>query len=269
MVIYIEIFILQNILINFCLLRLVYLTTKSKTSLFKLILSCIIGTIPSVLAVVILSNNLTINLIKIITATTMISIAFNQNKKEFVFNFILLYLYTFAFGGIILNLSSNSYLTNFGYVTTSKFSLKIICVIFAIFTYFFELSVKHLKLKFSTNSLIYNLTITHSNKTIKLNAYMDTGNFLNHNNQPVLILDLNTYLELTNTNLLSFITKKTEQISTSTVNGENNLKLFRVDEIKFKINKKEIKLNNQYVAINSSNCFKNTNYKALLSPLFL
>lgn len=269
MEIYIEVFIMQNILINFCLLRLVYLTTKTKSSFFKLILASLFGTIPSVLMTALTNNNLLINLVKLTTSISMVIIAFKQNKKEFIFNFILLYLYTFAFGGIATTISSTTYLTNFGYITYSKFSLESICLVLSIFTYIFELVVKHIKLKISTNSLLYNLTLTHENKTIKINAYMDTGNFINHNGEPVIILDLNTYLKLTNTNLLSFITSKTDEISTSTVNGYKKLKLFKVDEIKFKINKKEIKLKNQLVAINTNNCFKNTNYQALLSPLFL
>ena len=97
---------------------------------------------------------------------------------------------------------------------------------------------------------------------------MDTGNFLNHNGNPVLILDLNTYLKLTKTNITDFYLTKTETLKTSTVTGNNNLKLFTLDKITIKNEKNIIELKNPLVAINS-NCFKNTNYQALLSPLFL
>lgn len=269
MEIYIESFIIQNILINFCLLKLVYLTTKSKTKFFSLLLSSIIGTISSVFVVIFLNNVLILNLCKLTTALIMIGIAFKQTKKQFAFNIILLFIYTYAFGGIITSLSSAVYYTSFGLVTTSKFSLELICIILIIFTYVFELVVKHIKLKISTNNLIYDLTLTQANKSIKVNAYMDTGNFINHNGKPVLLLDLDVFLKLTNSNLIEFYTKKSEEIKTKTVNGCNSLKIFKIDEIKFNNGKKIINLKNQIVAINSNNCFKNTNYQALLSPLFL
>jgi sigma-E processing peptidase SpoIIGA len=229
----------------------------------------IVGTIPSILIVLFLNNNLIINIIKFICAFIMLSFAFTQTKKQFIFNYILLFIYTYSLGGIITSLNSNAYYTNFGIVTTSKFSLEQICIIALIFTYILELSVKHLKLKFNTNSLIYSLTLTNEAKSVKINAYLDTGNFLNHNGQPVLILDLNIFLKLTNQNLITFLTSKTQTINTNTVTGTNQLKIFKVDEIKIQNGKTKNILKNQLVAINTTNCFKNTNYQALLSPLFL
>lgn len=269
MEIYIESFVLQNVLINLCLLRLVYLTTKSKTTFFKLLSSSIIGVIPSVLVCLFLNNNILINITKLTTSLVMIVLAFKQSKKQFVFNYILLFIYTYAFGGIIISLSSTTYHTSFGMVTTSKFSLELICFILIVLTYIFELVVKHLSLKIKVSDLIYNLTLTQGNKSINVNAYLDTGNFLNLNGQPVLVLDLNAYLKLTNTNLVNFYTSKHDEISTQTINGNKNIKTFIVDKIEIKHQQRKILLTNQIVAINANNCFKNTNYQALISPLFL
>lgn len=71
MEIYIEIFIFQNILINMCLLKLVYLTTKSITCFFKLLLASLIGTIPSIICQTLISNVWLLNLTKISTALIM------------------------------------------------------------------------------------------------------------------------------------------------------------------------------------------------------
>jgi len=269
MEIYIEIFILQNILINFCLLRLVYLTTKTKTTSFKMFLGSLIGTVPSIFIVMFLQNSLVLNSVKILTALLMLITAFTQTKKQFAFNLILLFLYTYTFGGLVMALSSNVYQTSFGAVMASKFSLELICLVFIIFTYIFELVTKQLKFKIKTNNLLYNVTLTQKNNTLKINAYMDTGNFIHHDNKPVLILDLQAYLKLTKTNLINFLTSKTEEIKTNTITGNNNLKLFQIDKLEFQIDKKLITINNAYVAINITNCFVNTNYQALLSPLFL
>jgi len=269
MTIYIESFLIQNILINFCLLKLVYLTSKSKTNFFRLLTASIVATIPSIMIVFFLNNHAVLNITKVISALLMLAIAFKTSKKQFMFNLILLFLYTYAFGGIISNFGSTAYHTNLGVIMTSKFSLELICLILIIFTYIFELIAKHIKHKIITSNLLYDITLTQSNNTIKISAYMDTGNFINHHGKPVLILDLEVYLKLTKTNLINFYTSKTEQLQTETINGKNGLKIFEIDEMKIKNGKHIIKLHNQIVAINTTNCFKNVNYQALLSPLFL
>ena len=269
MTIYIESFLIQNILINFCLIKLIHSTTKCKSTFFKMLLASIVGASASIVSIYFIENVPLLNITKLATAILMISIAFKQGKKLFVTNFILLFLYTYSFGGLITSFNSKTYFTTSGMITLNKFSLEIICLLITIFTYIFDLVVKHLKLKIQTNNLIYDITLTHNNKSVTVHAYLDTGNFLNHNGNPVLIVDLNTYLKLTRSNLIDFYLSKSDKLSASTISGNNNLKCFKID--KLNITHKTIKkeLNNQIIAINTSNCFKNTNYQALLSPLFL
>lgn len=269
MTIYIETFLIQNILINFCLIKLIHSTTKCKTSFFKIFIASVIGSISSFIAIYFIDNILLLNLLKIISAFIIISLSFKQSTRLFITNFILLFVFTCAFGGLITSLSSTTYLTNFGMVTLSKFSMEFICVIIIVATYIFDLVVKHLQSKIKTNNLIYDITLTHNKHSIKLQAYLDTGNFLNQNGKPVLIVDLKSYLKLTNTNLIDFYLKKTETLNAKTINGSNNLKCFKIDKLNIKHKNFNAELFNQIIAINTSNCFKDTNYQALLSPLFL
>ena len=76
-------------------------------------------------------------------------------------------------------------------------------------------------------------------------------------------------LKLTKKNLIDFLTEKTNTVLTGTVSGQNNLKIINIDKLEIKNGKNKTTLNNPFVAINTTNCFKNTNYQALLSPLFL
>ncbi len=269
MEIYIEIFILQNILINMCLLRLVYLTTKSKTSFFKLLLASLIGTIPSIICQILISNIAVLNVAKIIAAFAMIGLAFKQSKKQFIFNFILMFIYTYTFGGLIISLNSNTYFTQAGIITSSTFSLEMICAIILVFTYIFEKIAKQIKLKIQTGNLIFPTTLTLNNNSIKINSYLDTGNFLNIDGKPMLLLDLEAYLKLSKLNIIDFLTNNSSTISTSTVAGNNKLKVFKVEKIEIKTEKKTLIYENTFVAVNTTNCFKNANYQALISPLFL
>jgi len=260
---------MQNILINACLLKLIHSTTKNKTTFFKIFLASLVGSISSVLVITFIENNFILNITKFITAFFMILIAFKQSKKQIISNIILLYLYTYAFGGLVTSFNSQTYHTEFGIITSSKISLELICSLILISTFIFDMVLKHIKFKIKTNSLIYKISLTQNNNTININAYLDTGNFLNHNGKPILLLDINSYLKLTKSNLISFYTSNTETIKTSTVTGNNKLKIFCVDKIQIKNKKSRIELKNQLVAINTTNCFKNANYQALLSPLFL
>ena len=192
MTIYIESFLIQNILINFCLLRLVYLTTKSKTSTFKLVLSAIVGAIFSVVCAYLLTSNLIMNAIKLITSIAMIIIAFNVNFKQFLFNFILLFAYTYAVFGAIIALSSASYFTSFGVVTASKINLNLIAILVIVFSYIFELVCKHIKFKIKSNNLIYPITLIDNGNKVKIDAYLDTGNLLNVAGEPVIVVDFGT-----------------------------------------------------------------------------
>lgn len=268
MEIYIETFLLQNILINFCLLKLVELVTKYKTSLFKLIISSIIGSTFSILSYAFIYNNLILNLAKFACACAMLMCAFKINFKQFAVCFIMLFVFTYALGGAIINLSSASYLTNFGIITKSKFNLTHICLFVIILTYTIQFIAKGIKNHCKLNNYIYCIQLELNSKKVKINAYLDSGNLLQYQNKPVAIIDLTAYLKLTKTDILNFYLNKNLSINTSTVAGNQNLKLAKVDKITI-FAKKKIVIENQYVAINTNRSFKNTNYQALLSPLML
>ncbi len=267
MTIYIENFLIQNIIINFCLLRLVLLTTKAKSSTFKLIIASIVGSAFSVVTAVFINSNLMINLLKLICGITMIKISFSVNFKNFVSSFILLFLYTYAFGGAIMSISSNTYFTNFGIITSSKFNLEIICLIILVLTYIVEKIATNIKNKLKLNNYIYEITLTQGKTKLSINAFLDTGNLLNLNGKPVIVIDLETYLKLTHCNIVEFYLKKTNEINTNTVAGKNKLKLFEIDRLQIKIKNKVIEIKNQLIAVNTKADFKKQNYNALLSPL--
>ena len=269
MTIYIESFLIENVIINFCLMRLVYITTKSNTSTFRLLLSSIIGAISSVFSVYFLTSNLILNLLKLLTAVIMIITAFKCKFKTFLFNFILLFAYTYTLVGAITSLSASSYITSFGIVTTSKISLFAVSALVTILTYIFEIVFKHVKFKIKSNNLIYPITLFDNGKKIKINAYLDTGNLLNVAGEPVIVVDVNEILKVKQINLIDLYLSNSENVATKTVCGENNLKIFKIESMQIKIGKVIKNYKEQLVAVNLSNTFKNTNYKALLSPLLL
>lgn len=168
-----------------------------------------------------------------------------------------------------MSIGATNYITNLGIITLSHYNPIIICLAILILTYIFELVSKSILYKAKQNQYIYDLILIHNHNKIRIQGYLDSGNLLIHRGKPVVILDLNSYLKLTKTTLLDFCRTKFQSIQTSTINGNNNLKLFIIDRIIIKQNKKQIILENQYIAINTSLAFKEKNYQALLSPIIM
>lgn len=266
MTIYIEDFLLQNIIINFCLLRLVYISTKYRTKNYKLLLSSIIGAVFSSISAKFVSDMLVTNIIKILCSFLMILFSFNLSKKQFIYSYILLFIYTYALGGVMIGFASNSYFSSNGIIMQSKFSLEIITLLIVSFTYIFEISLKHTKNKILNSNFIYNIQIKSGKRTLKIKAFIDTGNNLSFNGKSVMVLDNSCFLKLID---LTYFTSKTQSIKTSTVSGSKTLTLFMLDEIKIFSNKKTKIIKNQYIAIDNMNSFHNTDYQALLSPAMI
>ena len=268
MTIYIESFMLENVLINFCLLRLVKISTKAHTTTFRLIVSSIIGAAFSLVGAMFLTNHIMLNIFKFVSGICMIGVCFKSKFKGQLVNFILLFVYTYALAGGIMALSGTSYITSFGAIMVSKISQIAVCVIVTILTYIFELVSKHFKVRLKTNSFIYSVTLFDGKRKIKLNAYLDTGNMLNVDGSGVLILDSAELCKLKNISMVDVCLNK-NCIMTGTVSGSGGLKLYKIDRMQIKSGFKHKEFKNPYVATSLSSSFLDTNYQALLSPLFI
>lgn len=268
MTIYIEEFILQNVLINICLLRLVQLTLKPQGRFLYILISCIIGAIFSVVSAVFIKDQILMNTLKILCSVTMILIAFRQPIKQTIVSIILLFMYTYALGGAIVSIG-NLQFTEIGIISFSKVNLYYICLGIIILSYVFEMIARNITLRIKSNRFIYEITLKHNNKKLTINAYLDTGNLLNLDGKPIIVVDVDIYLKLMNMTLIDFYLKKSIVIPTGTIAGNDNIKIFTIDEVFLKMDKKTITLRDQYIAINTTNNFKNTNYKALLSPMLI
>lgn len=266
MTIYVESFLIQNLIINFCLLRLVEITTKSKSSFFKITLASLFGASFSVLSAIFLKNIIFMNILKLVCACLMILTAFKTKWKGFLFNLILLFVYTYALGGAVISISSATYLTSFGVIMSSNIDLGMITLAIIILTYIFQLVSTHIKSKINLTKLIYTLTLHLKNKKLKINAFLDTGNRLTYMGQPVIIIDLDSYLHLSKQNIIEFYTSKTAEISLGTVAGVNKMKVIKIDRIDINLGKKKKILTDQYIAVNTNKSFKGANYDALLAP---
>lgn len=270
MEIYIEDFILQNSLINLCLLRLTQLTTKNQTSFFKLLLASIVGTGFSVLCAGFALNAIMINILKIVCAFVMLKICFKISFKQTIGNILLMFAYTLALCGLVINLCGGNNLNTGGIVFANNIHLWRVLVVCLMGSYLLSFVARQIKLKLNLSNLIYPIILKNAGKTISIYAFLDTGNILNYNGQPILVLDLESYLKLTNQSYINYLLKQksNQKLNLQTVTGNNNVQIFNIDEMQIKINHKIKVINFATVAVVNQK-FSSGNYHALLSPAFL
>lgn len=265
---YIESFLIQNFLINFCLFRLVQLTIKPKTKFLKMFFASLFYTIFCTILIILNFSTLVQNILKIFALFAALLVAFKQTKKQHIFSFALLNIYNFAFVGATILICGKFKFLNFGLAGTSDISLETFTIFAIVLTYLFESVVNKIKFKIKNGNLVYPITLYFGKNKLTINAFLDSGNLLSYKQQPVVVVDLESYLKLTKQDIVNYyLTKQIgENIKLSTVAGNNSLKIVKIDKIEINLNGKVKTTDSKYIAINNLGGFKNANYQALITP---
>lgn len=182
MTIYIDIVILENLIMNYIILLATGIVTKNKIINTRLIIASLIGAIYSAIAYIRILKIYSNILMKILLSIIIIYIAFNPQKADKLLkDTLFFYLISFAFGGaayaFIYIIKPQEILTKNG-MFLGIYPLKtimlggIIAFILIIVTY------KILKSKFDSKKLIYPIKIFIEKNVIKTKAFVDTGNML-------------------------------------------------------------------------------------------
>ena len=175
---YLDEFILLNIVIDYIILKTFVYILKINTTKIKIFISCLIGEI-SILSLFINMNYYIFILFKLIISIIMIIIICGFNDiKTFIKQIIYFYIISFFLGGCLYYLKNES-------ILNYRIILLFIPIIMNIYKYF-SYDIKNiLRLK-------YKVTIYLNNgKILYLNGLMDTGNTLIEpfNNKKVIIIN--------------------------------------------------------------------------------
>ena len=101
MTIYIDLILLENIVMNYIILVATSIISKSRISLIRSLISATIGSIYSILNYLIALDAYTNLFLKILISVIMIKIVFDSKKvKTFFKQLIMFYLTSFTFGGV-------------------------------------------------------------------------------------------------------------------------------------------------------------------------
>ncbi|MBQ3093163.1 MAG: sigma-E processing peptidase SpoIIGA [Clostridia bacterium] len=268
-VIYIDILIVTNIIINFFLILLTSKIMYLKINYTRLILGEILGAIYSLYILLPDLNFFISIIIKFLMSMSIIFVTFDiKNIKLFVKSLICFYVISFGFSGLVFfiwsvfrpkNLLINNSII---YLNISPviliFSVLISYLIFEISNYIFD--------KNKNKFLIHDIYINLNNKSIKFNGKLDTCNNLIEpfSQLPVIIVRKSSIQKILPDNFLDINNSKNLRlVPFRTISNEGLLPAFKPDSIILENSKKQA-----YVAVCEDN-FLSQDTPVLINSLLL
>ncbi len=200
MTIYIEYVLIDNIVMDYVILRLMELTTGRKYARASKLLVCIIGGCMALFLPLIINYKLLSFLYKICTSIILVLCIKRYKKfKEFISYYLMFFAYTFFVGGMCLGVielmgieytMSSVVMYNFDY-PFGVFALILIVVIKVM-----TRTVKLIKNKFKNSTFMYKVKIVDEGRTVSGYGFLDTGNLVSYNGQGVAIITIDMFRRL-------------------------------------------------------------------------
>ena len=195
MTIYIDIVLIENLLMNYIILFATGVILKINIKHGRLLVASLIGAIYTIIAYI---SNLRIYsnfFLKLILSLVIIYIAFNpKNVKKLCKFTLIFYLTSFVFGGaafaLIYIVKPQEILKSNGLVLNTN-SLKVIFVSAVIAFAICIIGFKIVKNKITAKDMYCSIQIKLNQKEIETKAMIDTGNFLKEpiTNTPVIVVE--------------------------------------------------------------------------------
>ena len=195
MTIYIDIVLIENLIMNYIILFTTAVVLKIKVNHIRLILSSLLGAGYSIIAYMGIIKVYSSIILKIILSVLIIYIAFNpQNIKKMCKDLLLFYLVSFVFGGAAFALiyiikpqnilmKNGLFLGTYTLKTVMLGAVVAFCIIIGAFAI--------IKNKISKKDMFCEIEILINQKKIKTKAMIDTGNMLKEpiTNVPVIVVE--------------------------------------------------------------------------------
>ena len=211
MSIYIDIILIENLIMNYIILYATAIISKNKVYHLRKILASLIGAIYVIIQYISKLNIYSNIIIKIILSIIIVIVAFkSQNFKSMFKQLILFYVTTFTFGGVATYLiyvikPTNIIIKNGMYVGT--YILKVIFIGAIIGSIILIIAFKMTKNKITKKDMICQIKIRLNKKEKTINAMVDTGNMLKEpiTGNPVVVVEKSVLYDLMPKDILNNI----------------------------------------------------------------
>lgn len=290
MTIYIDVVLIENLMMNFIILLATGLILKEKIKTIRLLLSSLVGAIYSVVSYMSILEIYSSMILKIILSIVIIYIAFNpQTMKKMWKDLLIFYLTSFVFGGaafaLIYIVKPQDILMKNG-LFLGTYPLKTI-LLGAIIAFGISMTAfTVVRTKITKKDMFCEIEIELNERKIKTTAMIDTGNLLKEpiTNTPVIVVEHTLLYECMPKEILNHLEEllggdfskipesikddyiaKLKCIPFSSLGKQNGMLLgIRADSIKIKREEKEEKKENIIVGIYNKSLTKRGEYRALI-----
>ncbi len=234
MEVYVEYVIIDNLIIDFLLLKLSTKTAQVRSSFLRLALSSLIGTSVAVIMPLFSITAVLQVIIKLLLSVTMCLIsAKTDSLKKHLVNFLFFILYTFLLGGTILALfyfagvDYNLYFTlNYNSFMPIGITILIVYVLYLLLTKLIKqaLSVK------TAYPYLRKCAVVVNGKKFFVNGYIDSGNLLfeSNFNLPIIVASKNLSNKLFESDLK---VKNQGIVKFKTAGSNGEMQIFIVDKL--------------------------------------
>ena len=289
MTVYIDIILLENLCMYYIILFATAYILKIKISHIRIIESSSIGAVYSIMLYMQILPIYSSIFMKIILSVAMVYISYApKTVKIAIKQLIIFYLISFAFGGCAFALlyfvkPQDIFIKNGVYIGTYPLKIALLGgIVGFIITY---IAFKIIKNKATKEEMIYKLKIKINDKTVEVNALLDTGNKLKDpiTLVPVIVIEKQKLYNFLPEEILENIDKiiggdsdklieenikymsKFRVIPYNSIGKQNGLMLgFKADEVKIIIDEEERTIKNTIIGIFNQS-FNSQTYSALIS----
>ncbi len=290
MTIYIDVVLMENLMMNFIILLATGLILKEKIKTIRLLFASLLGAIYSVVSYLSILEIYSSMILKIILSIVIIYVAFNpQTMKKMWKDLLIFYLTSFVFGGaafaLIYIVKPQEILMKNG-LFLGTYPLKTILLGAIIAFVIIMTAFTVVKTKITKKDMFCEIEIELNGKKVKTTAMIDTGNLLKEpiTNTPVIVVEhtllydcipkeiLNHLDELLGGDFNSVSEEVKEEyiaklkcIPFSSLGKQNGMLLgIRANSIKIRDEEKQEKKENVIVGIYNKSLTKRGEYRALI-----
>ncbi len=200
MVLYIEYIILDNMVIDYLILKLLSITYKQSFSRLRLLFSCLIGTISAFLLPYMPSIWFVSMCYRIIVASGMLGVLSRYKGFRGFMIYLLTFIgYTAMLGGIIVMIFNSLNISHtisgvLYYNMEVPFSIFILIILASLWLMKIIIFIIRKPLKIS--NYMYNITLEDNLVMINTRAFLDSGNSVERGGEAVTIISMTTFLRL-------------------------------------------------------------------------
>lgn len=240
MIVYIEQVIVDNLIVNFILLFLTNKILCKNFKYYKIILADLLGTFCAVVFPFFNIQGVLLLLIKICLGVVMVLIGCKiKNIRQFISCFFCFVFLTAVMGGlafaIIMGIYPNASVIEGALIYNGLPMGVILLGVFLLLSLFYKL-LKSIKKKNEFAINMCKLILDKCDISIKISAYIDSGNLLTYNEKPVIIISYPTFKKLCKIENKDFIKSNYNienscYITTQSANGQNKMLVFDIDKV--------------------------------------